>query len=464
MTDAPFVVEEERVKFRQRQAKNATRRYKQQMAELRDLLTATDDAVDSSAARTNLISAAAKLSQLQTTLATTSVERESDDARQLFKLALAHGDAGDTWRPSIIYCDPPWAYGNPSHVLGTKHHYDTMSDDALAALPVAALAGEDCALLMWATLPKLASALRVMAAWGFEYKTVFTVWIKLEKYLGRLVQTCGSYTSPNAEIVLIGTRGQLRTSLRRSFRAPNVLMTRPTSHSRKPELLRTMAVELFGDLPRIELFGRTDSPDWVVWGNEAPTAHRVDSVAESDQLTAEPMQRRYDMEGGAEENVARRRRRPATGSTKQPTGPQPASLANYLERFEPATQLAKSDYRLLLPRYEAAADATHCYDSDLHQAVAKRARFADAIELDVETPPLYESVSRADLQGMGFIDSKEKRSATYPTLSVEQVRQNIDAVQRHQRRNADLLFAFNRNKRKRSIVCSVPPSQTSAHQ
>jgi len=143
MTDAPFVVEEERVKFRQRQAKNATRRYKQQMAELRDLLTATDDAVDSSAARTNLISAAAKLSQLQTTLATTSVERESDDARQLFKLALAHGDAGDTWRPSIIYCDPPWAYGNPSHVLGTKHHYDTMSDDALAALPVAALAGDD---------------------------------------------------------------------------------------------------------------------------------------------------------------------------------------------------------------------------------------------------------------------------------------------------------------------------------
>ena len=31
---------------------------------------------------------------------------------------------------------------------------------------------------MWATFPQIADALRVMEAWGFEYKTCAFVWIK----------------------------------------------------------------------------------------------------------------------------------------------------------------------------------------------------------------------------------------------------------------------------------------------
>lgn len=39
-------------------------------------------------------------------------------------------------------------------------------------------------------------------------------------------------------------------------------------HSRKPDEARDKIVELFGDLPRIELFARNKTEGWDVWGNE----------------------------------------------------------------------------------------------------------------------------------------------------------------------------------------------------
>jgi site-specific DNA-methyltransferase (adenine-specific) len=41
-----------------------------------------------------------------------------------------------------------------------------------------------------------------------------------------------------------------------------------TIHSRKPQLIRDRIVEMFGNLPRIELFARKNTPGWDVWGNE----------------------------------------------------------------------------------------------------------------------------------------------------------------------------------------------------
>jgi N6-adenosine-specific RNA methylase IME4 len=37
-------------------------------------------------------------------------------------------------------------------------------------------------------------------------------------------------------------------------------------HSKKPDVVRDKIVELFGDLPRIELFARQETPGWDVWG------------------------------------------------------------------------------------------------------------------------------------------------------------------------------------------------------
>ena len=83
---------------------------------------------------------------------------------------------------SVIYADPPWSYRQ--HGTGPKsqgnaaQHYHTMTTDDICALPVHQLAGGGTACFMWATFPQIADALRVMEAWGFEYKTCAFVWIK----------------------------------------------------------------------------------------------------------------------------------------------------------------------------------------------------------------------------------------------------------------------------------------------
>jgi site-specific DNA-methyltransferase (adenine-specific) len=41
-----------------------------------------------------------------------------------------------------------------------------------------------------------------------------------------------------------------------------------TAHSKKPDCVRDFIVELFGDIPRIELFARQHADGWDCWGNE----------------------------------------------------------------------------------------------------------------------------------------------------------------------------------------------------
>src|SRR5438128_2250617 len=63
-----------------------------------------------------------------------------------------------------IYADPPWQFqawagarlsGDRRSCAATKPHYQTMSDEEIAALPVAELAAPDCVLLMWTCWPVL---------------------------------------------------------------------------------------------------------------------------------------------------------------------------------------------------------------------------------------------------------------------------------------------------------------------
>ncbi len=54
----------------------------------------------------------------------------------------------------VIYADPPWSFRNWS-AKGTGRnavsHYDCLDRSALATLPIADLAADDCALFVWAT-------------------------------------------------------------------------------------------------------------------------------------------------------------------------------------------------------------------------------------------------------------------------------------------------------------------------
>ena len=59
-----------------------------------------------------------------------------------------------------------------------EKHYPTMGIDELCTLPVADLAAPDSVLFLWATFPQLPEALRLINAWGFQYKSVAFVWLK----------------------------------------------------------------------------------------------------------------------------------------------------------------------------------------------------------------------------------------------------------------------------------------------
>lgn len=166
---------------------------------------------------------------------------------------------------SVIYADPPWRYHCGGLTRGPERHYPTMRIEDIRALPVADLAADDCALFLWATLPQLKEALSVIDAWGFRYKTVAFVWIKLNRKDNGIFWGLGYWTRSNAEICLLALKGRPR---RIATNIHQVIISHVEEHSKKPDEARRRIVALMGDVPRIELFARQAPPGWDVWGNE----------------------------------------------------------------------------------------------------------------------------------------------------------------------------------------------------
>ena len=140
-----------------------------------------------------------------------------------------------------------------------------MSIDKLCALPVETLVEKDCLLFLWATFPQLPEALRLIRAWGFTFKTVAFVWLKLNKKSPTWFYGLGYWTRGNAEICLLAKRGKPK---RRSAGVHQFIISPVEEHSKKPDVTRDKIIELAGDLPRVELFARQKAPGWDVLGNE----------------------------------------------------------------------------------------------------------------------------------------------------------------------------------------------------
>ena len=165
---------------------------------------------------------------------------------------------------SIIYADPPWSYevGKESGLMGiAESHYPTMTLEEIKKLPIQIL-GKDAVLFLWATFPKIETALEVMRNWGFEYRTVAFVWIKVSKE-GRFLKSVGWWTRSNAEVCLLGVKGE--HPKRKDNTVSQIVMASRREHSRKPDGVRDRIVQLMGDLPRIELFANQAIEGWDVW-------------------------------------------------------------------------------------------------------------------------------------------------------------------------------------------------------
>jgi len=174
-----------------------------------------------------------------------------------------------------ILADPPWGFktwsGPEKKVAsrGTVAPYRTMEMDAIRALPVDRLAGEDCALFLWVVWPTLPDAVKLIEAWGFEYKTCAFAWLKADPYrLWALEEDVrmglGYWTRANSEVCLLATRGKAK---RRDNSVRQGIIEPIRQHSRKPDCIHERIERLVAG-PYLELFARQSRPGWTTWGNE----------------------------------------------------------------------------------------------------------------------------------------------------------------------------------------------------
>lgn len=186
-------------------------------------------------------------------------------------LALASGQKFGT-----ILADPPWQFTNRTGKVAPEHRrlsrYGTMTLDEIAALPVSRVSQDPAHLYLWVPNALLPDGLKVMEAWGFQYKSNL-VWHKVRKDGGSDGRGVGFYFRNVTELVLFGVRGKNARTLTAGRRQVNLLATRKREHSRKPDELYEI-VEACSWGPRLELFARGKRPGWHVWGNEANEDYR----------------------------------------------------------------------------------------------------------------------------------------------------------------------------------------------
>ena len=189
-----------------------------------------------------------------------------------------------------ILADPPWRFANRTGKMAPEHRrlhrYHTMKIEEICAMPVPKIAAERSHLYLWCPNALLSWGLRVMEAWGFEYKTNI-VWLKTRKDGGPDGRGVGFYYRNVTELVLFGTRGKLRT-LKPGRRMVNFIAAMKTGHSRKPEELYDM-IEHCSPGPHLELFARSIRPGWIQWGDEVPEVPKGDGQNGNGKLPPRPM-------------------------------------------------------------------------------------------------------------------------------------------------------------------------------
>ena len=177
----------------------------------------------------------------------------------------------------VVLIDSPWRYKNWSDTAHGSHkpHYEGLTYEQLAPIPVDEWAAKDAILLQWGTWPKLDQALDLIRDWNFDYVTGFP-WVKTTADLTKIRRGVGFWSMGCTEFVLIGRRGKpkvnkvkpnvlgLLCGSERSFWGPR---PRGGDHSNKPYTLHEWAEEKV-DGPYLELFAREPREGWTCWGHE----------------------------------------------------------------------------------------------------------------------------------------------------------------------------------------------------
>ncbi len=215
------------------------------------------------------------------------------DAASEFRAALK----GEQF--STVLADPPWQFANRTGKVAPEHkrlaRYSTMTTDQICTLPVSEILAPTAHLYLWVPNALLPDGLRVLAAWGFEYKSNI-VWHKLRKDGGSDGRGVGFYFRNVTELLLFGVRGKNPRTLAPGRSQVNYIGSRKREHSRKPDEQYPI-IEGCSLGPRLELFARGPRPGWTAWGNQSAD-YEPDWATYSHNSAAE--RRRAALEAGAD--------------------------------------------------------------------------------------------------------------------------------------------------------------------
>jgi N6-adenosine-specific RNA methylase IME4 len=171
---------------------------------------------------------------------------------------------------NVIVIDPPWWFDVRSRLTGMdrsfENHYPPMTIAEIEAIGPDIPAAPDCVLALWATVPVLADAYRILKLWGFDYVTTIT-WNKRTRDMAKARRGLGYVARNVTEHLIIGKRGKPPWAVPgeqwdSSFDAPVV------GHSVKPDEPYVFLAGQFAGCPMLEMYARRSRADFEVWGNE----------------------------------------------------------------------------------------------------------------------------------------------------------------------------------------------------
>ena len=163
----------------------------------------------------------------------------------------------------IVLADPPWRFASNSAAKpgrNARRHYDCMTVEEIAALPVREIAAPASLLLMWITVPFVHRADEVVRAWGFRSKSQL-VWAK--QRIGT-----GYWARNQHEPLIVATRGGFPCP-RPALFPTSIIPGTQREHSRKPEWVQDQVDARLPDMAKLEMFGRRQRDEWAVWGNDS---------------------------------------------------------------------------------------------------------------------------------------------------------------------------------------------------
>lgn len=172
----------------------------------------------------------------------------------------------------VILSDPPWNYyGDSNKNASAGKHYDLMSDEALAAMPVSQMLSPNGIIFMWTTSSALSRSINLLVEYGLIYRGVQFVWVKTRQD-GTPIKAQGirpSIVKPLTEFVIAGSR--IKRGRPMPLHDESICQTifAPVSrHSEKPSAVHERLEAMYPNAHRLEMFARQRRSGWNAWGND----------------------------------------------------------------------------------------------------------------------------------------------------------------------------------------------------